>query len=144
VFRINRTRSGAAVEALLGPDFRGVVGSDRWSAYNRFPADRRALCHAHLKRHFQGLVDRGGEAEPIGRWGLAEINRLFALWHVRPGREAPAQAPDRRKDRREVLPRRCTVANARSPAMPRCPYPGVRRGNPPCEALGTMSLSPPA
>ena len=106
VFRINRTRSGAAVEALLGPDFRGVVGSDRWSAYNRFPADRRALCHAHLKRHFQGLVDRGGEAEPIGRWGLAEIERLFALWHVRPGREAPAQVPDRQKGRREVLLRR--------------------------------------
>jgi len=25
VFRIDRTRSGAAVEALLGPDFRGTV-----------------------------------------------------------------------------------------------------------------------
>jgi transposase len=69
------------VEALLGADFRGVVGSDRWSAYNRFPAERRALCHAHLKRDFQALVDRGGEAEPIGRWGLAESERLFALWH---------------------------------------------------------------
>jgi transposase len=81
VFRIARSRSGAAVDALLGPDFRGVVGSDRWSAYSRFPAERRALCHAHLKRDFQGLVDRGGEAEPVGRWGVAEIERLFALWH---------------------------------------------------------------
>jgi transposase len=81
VFRIDRTRSGAAVAALLGTDFTGVVGSDRWPAYNRFPADRRALCHAHLKRHFQGLVDRGGEAEPVGRWGLAELGRLFGLWH---------------------------------------------------------------
>src|SRR5207248_458365 len=53
VFRIDHTRSGAAVEALLGPDFRGVVGSDRWSAYSRFPAERRALCYAHLKRDFQ-------------------------------------------------------------------------------------------
>jgi transposase len=26
-------------------------------------------------------VDHGGEVEPIGRWGLAEIQRLFALWH---------------------------------------------------------------
>jgi transposase len=69
------------VEALLGPQFRGVVGSDRWSAYSRFPAERRALCHAHLKRDFQGLVNRGGEAEPLGRWGLAESERLFALWH---------------------------------------------------------------
>jgi transposase len=87
VFWIERRRSGAVVDALLGADFAGVVGSDRWSAYSRFPANRRALCHAHLTRDFQALVDRGGEAEPIGRWGLAEIERLFALWHVRPGRE---------------------------------------------------------
>jgi transposase len=81
VFWIDRSRGGAAIDALLGPNFKGVVGSDRWSAYSRFPAERRALCYAHLKRDFQALVDRGGEAEPIGRWGLAEIKRLFALWH---------------------------------------------------------------
>ena len=81
VFRIDRSRSGAAIEALLGSAFTGLVGSDRWSAYNRFPAERRALCYAHLKRDFQGLVDRGGEAEAVGQWGLAEIERLFALWH---------------------------------------------------------------
>jgi transposase len=128
VFRIDRTRSGAAVEALLGADFSGVVGSDRWSAYSRFPAERRALCHAHLKRDFQGLVDRGGEAEPIGRWGLAEIERLFALWQVRPGRETPAQASDRRKGRREVLLRRCTVANARRPCDAQVPLPRRAKG----------------
>jgi transposase len=82
------------------------VGSDRWAAYKRFPAEQRALCYAHLKRDFKALVDRGGEAAPLGRWGLAEIERLFVLWHVRPGREAPAQAPDRQKGRREVLRRR--------------------------------------
>jgi transposase len=106
VFYIDRSRGGAAIEALLGAEFTGVVGSDRWAAYSRFPAERRALCHAHLKRDFQALADRGGEAEPIGRWGLAEITRLFALWQVRPGRETPAQASDRRKGRREVLLRR--------------------------------------
>jgi transposase len=99
VFRIDRTRSRAAVEALLGPGFMGVVGSDRWSAYNRFPAERRALCHAHLKRHFQALVDRGGEAEPIGRWGLAEIERLFALW-----RRFRAGEFDRKELRRRLVP----------------------------------------
>jgi transposase len=81
VFQIDRSRGGAVVEALLGADFGGVVGSDRWSAYSRFPAARQALCHAHLKRDFQALMDRGGDAEPIGRWDLAEIERLFALWH---------------------------------------------------------------
>ena len=44
VFRIDRSRGGAVVEALLGAEFAGVVGSDRWSAYSRFPAERRALC----------------------------------------------------------------------------------------------------
>jgi transposase len=81
VFWIDRSRGGAVVDALLGADFVGIVGSDRWSAYSRFPAERRALCYAHLKRDFQSLVDRGGKAEPIGRWGLAEIERLFVLWH---------------------------------------------------------------
>jgi transposase len=96
VFRIDRTRSGAAVDALLGADFAGIVGSDRWSAYSRFPAERRALCHAHLKRDFQALVDRGGHAEPIGRWGLAEIKRLFALWHRFRAGEFDRQALRRR------------------------------------------------
>jgi hypothetical protein len=26
-------------------------------------------------------VDRSGEAEPVGRWRLADIERLIALWH---------------------------------------------------------------
>jgi transposase len=99
VFRIDRSRGGAVVDALLGSAFTGVVGSDRWSAYNRFAAERRALCHAHLKRDFQALVDRGGEAEPIGRWGLAEIERLFALWH-----RFRADEYDRMELRRRLVP----------------------------------------
>jgi transposase len=87
------------VDALLGPIFVGVVGSDRWSAYRRLPAERRALYHAHLKRDFQALVDRGGEAEPIGRWRLAEIERLFALWH-----RFRAGDFDRQELRRRLIP----------------------------------------
>jgi transposase len=99
VFSIDRSRGGAALGALLGIDFAGVVGSDRWSAYSRYPAERRALCYAHLKRDFQGLVDRGGEAESIGRWGLAEIERLFALW-----RGFRAGEFDRQELRRRLIP----------------------------------------
>jgi transposase len=81
VFWIDRSRGGAVVDALLGSAFTGVVVSDRWSAYSHFPAERRALCHPHLRRDSQALADRGGEAEPVGRWGLADIERLFAPWH---------------------------------------------------------------
>src|SRR5829696_6089322 len=41
VFGIHSSRGGAAVAAVLGADYGGVVGSDRWSAYTRFPAERR-------------------------------------------------------------------------------------------------------
>src|SRR3954452_23688991 len=99
VFWIDRRRGGAVVDALLGTDFAGVVGSDRWAAYSRFPAERRALCWAHLKRDFPALVDRGGEAAPIGRWGLAEIERLFSLWHLFRAGEF-----DRAELRRRLIP----------------------------------------
>jgi transposase len=99
VFRIDRSRGGAVVDALLGADFAGVVGSDRWSAYRRLPAERRALCYAHLKRDFQALADRGGEAASLGHWGLAEIARLFALW-----RRFRAGEVDRQELRRRLIP----------------------------------------
>ena len=54
VVRVDRSRGRAAVEALLGSGFTGVVGSDRWSAYSRFPAERRALCWAHTIRTQSG------------------------------------------------------------------------------------------
>ena len=44
VFRLDRSRGGAAIEAVLGSAFTGVVGSDQWSAYGRFPAEQRAIC----------------------------------------------------------------------------------------------------
>ena len=96
VFVNDRSRGGAVVEALLGAASAGVVASARWSAYNRFAAERRALCYAHLNWDFQGLVDRGGEAEPIGHWGLAEIERLFVLRHRFRAGESDRQELQRR------------------------------------------------
>ena len=99
VFLIDRSRSGAVVETLLGEKYGGIVGSDRYGAYRRFPAERRGLCWSHLKRDFEGLADRVGAAEPIGRWGLAEIERLFALWH-----RFKAGDFDRRALQRKLVP----------------------------------------
>lgn len=81
VFLIDPTRSGAVVDTLLGEKYAGIVGSDRYAAYRRFAAKRRALCWAHLKRDFAAMAEREGEAGALGRWGLAEITRMFVLWH---------------------------------------------------------------
>jgi transposase len=53
----------------------------------------------HLKWAFQGLVDRGAEAEPVGRWGLGDIERLFTLWH-----RFRAQEIDRKELRHRLVP----------------------------------------
>jgi len=81
LFHIDASRGGAVLEKLLGKDFQGVVGSDRYSAYNRIGVEQRELCHAHLKRNFQALVDRGGPGAAVGQWALKEQGRVFALWH---------------------------------------------------------------
>jgi transposase len=81
LFKIAPTRSGAVVEAILGQDYGGVVGTDRYSAYSRIPLAQRAICWAHIKRNFQALVELGGEAQCVGLLGLEEVKRVFRLWH---------------------------------------------------------------
>src|SRR5919106_340205 len=84
LFRIEASRSGAVVEKLLGKDFSGVAGTDRYGAYNRIPLKQRALCHAHLKRNFQGLVDRGGAGARVGNWGVRELGRKGMQEELKP------------------------------------------------------------
>ena len=81
VFLLLATRGADSAKKLLGATFQGVVGSDRWSAYNWLDPTRRQLCWAHLKRDFQAFVERGGEAERIGRALLICVEQMFSLWH---------------------------------------------------------------
>jgi transposase len=47
LFRVLTTRGAAGAKALLGEDFWGVVGTDRYAAYNWLDPRRRHLCWAH-------------------------------------------------------------------------------------------------
>ena len=86
VFLLLATRGADGAKKLLGATFGGIVGSDRWSGYNWLDPTRRQLCWAHLKRDFQAFVERGGEAERIGRALLDCVAQMFSLWHrVRDG-----------------------------------------------------------
>lgn len=86
VFQLLATRGAAGAKQVLGETFQGIVGSDRWSAYNWLDPQRRQVCWAHLQRDFQAFVDRGGESEQIGRALLDLVEEMFGLWHrVRDG-----------------------------------------------------------
>jgi len=86
VFLVLATRGAQSARQLLGEAFPGIVGSDRWSAYNWLDPAHRQLCWAHLKRDFQKLVDRGGESKPLGEALLEHIAQIFRLWaRVRDG-----------------------------------------------------------
>jgi transposase len=81
VFTLAASRGSAVIKGLLGADYRGVVGSDRYSAYAWLDETCRQVCWAHLKRDFAGLVDRGGASKEVGTAALALVHNLFAGWH---------------------------------------------------------------
>ena len=81
VFRIFQNRSASGTATLLGKNYSGIVGSDRYSAYNSLDPLHRQVCWAHLKRDFQAWVERGGETQIIGRMLLAHLKQFFGLWH---------------------------------------------------------------
>lgn len=81
LFRLTASRAATELEPLLGAQFAGVVGSDRYRVYDTLPTEQRAVCWSHLKRDFAGWALWGGE---LGAWGRALLEQeraLFALWH---------------------------------------------------------------
>jgi transposase len=86
VFVIAARRSADVAKDLLGEAFRGVLTTDRWSAYNWVDVLRRQLCWSHLLRDFQSWVDGGGASKQLGLEFLREARRMFRWWHrVRDG-----------------------------------------------------------
>ena len=85
-FLLLATRGAEGAKRLLGEQFAGILGSDRWTAYAGFDPERRQVCWAPLKRDFQAIFERGGESQVIGRLLLQQTCLLFHHWHrVRDG-----------------------------------------------------------
>jgi transposase len=81
VFTIAARRTAQVARTLLGDKEDQVVGSDRFRSYNWLPAFWRQICWSHLRRDFQAMIDRGGEAAVIGRRLMRLSNRIFRRWH---------------------------------------------------------------
>lgn len=98
VFRIAPDRHEREALALLGEDFGGVVGSDRWWAYRGFDASKRQVCWSHLIRDFTAHADGLAAQKEFGEQGLEIARRLFGAW------EQFQADGDRRGLKRQVAP----------------------------------------
>ena len=81
VFSVALSRSQATAKALLTENFKGILASDRYSAYNWLDVWHRQLCWAHLKRDFTAMAERSGVSRDIGKALLKRERRLFRWWH---------------------------------------------------------------
>ena len=81
VFRIFDSRSGMGAKTLLGENYSGIVGTDRFSGYAWMDPSHRQICWAHLKRDFQALVERGDEFKVVGQMLLSRLKTFFGFWH---------------------------------------------------------------
>jgi hypothetical protein len=81
VFLLRPSRSSACAQELLGLDFAGIVGSDRYSGYSWLATRQRQVCWAHLLRDFTAVAERGGASKALGTVCLDLGDRLFARWY---------------------------------------------------------------
>ena len=81
VFIIRGGRCKKIAKALLGKNFKGILCSDRYSAYQWVPNTSRQICWAHLDRDFRKISERTGSSNIIGVELLLQTNNLFHFWH---------------------------------------------------------------
>lgn len=86
LFRIQAERSRAAAKRVLGK-VRGLLGTDRYSAYDYWPKRMRQFCWAHLSRLFVRFTERSDpKTVGLGHALIAEKDQMFQWWHrVRDG-----------------------------------------------------------
>ena len=83
VYTVAATRGSEVLIRLLGAVFRGILCSDRFSAYLKYHSGKAQFCWDHLKRTLLGIVEftKNSAVEQFCRDALAEHARLFRLWH---------------------------------------------------------------
>jgi transposase len=81
VFRLDRSRGRAVAQTLLGPDWTGIVGSDRYAAYQYLPLEQRQFCWAHLIRDFRKIAAYNQHQRPLGERLLDSTTRIFTVWY---------------------------------------------------------------
>ena len=87
VFSVVLSRLRATAKTLIGEAFKGILISDRYSAYNWLDVMQRQVCWAHLKRDLTAMAERTGVSKQIGEALLHREHRSCAVvascprWH---------------------------------------------------------------
>ena len=81
VFRLLPGRGKDQALDLLGEGFSGKLHRDRWKPYEQFKRALHQLCHGHIRRDFQSMLESGGETGTQGAMLKLASDRAFHLWH---------------------------------------------------------------
>lgn len=107
LFKIDPTRSGDVLIAVLGTQFNGVLGCDYFSAYRRYQREcgvTLQFCLAHLIRDVKYLTTLPDARDrAYGERLRAALRQLFAVIHRREMLTAPVFTRQLEAARREVL-----------------------------------------
>jgi transposase len=82
IFRIVADRHRDRLIELLGPNFNGIITSDRWWAYDLLDPEQRQACWSHLQRDFRFHSEGLAAQHAFGQAGLQLTRRLFETWHA--------------------------------------------------------------
>lgn len=80
-FRLLAGRGKAQAFDLLGEDFKGHIHRDRWRAYEKLVKATHQLCHSHIRRDFQSMLESKSETGAQGCMLMLASDRMFHLWH---------------------------------------------------------------
>ena len=80
-FRLLPGRGREQAEDLLGKDFSGIIHRDRWKPYEQLAEATHQLCHSHIRRDFQGMLESTGETGTQGCMLKLASDQAFHLWH---------------------------------------------------------------
>lgn len=82
LFVVANSRGRSVLNALVGAEFGGIVGSDRARMYLSLSPHRHQLCWAHLLRNVRALSERKGSLAVWAADVLALSEMVFRLWHA--------------------------------------------------------------
>jgi hypothetical protein len=80
LFRVFAGRGQEYASRLLGK-FEGILTSDRWGGYNRYPKEKRQICWAHVLRDFKAMRESGPDGESTGLGLRKEAKKMFCKLH---------------------------------------------------------------